>query len=76
MKTEELTPDELHTIQWMQRPRVLTPTKAKESIEELEEYIMDLRERIKNATSQIEKNNLYHRIEGHQIHIKYFNQFL
>lgn len=73
----ELTEDEKEHLflEWAKRPVLLNAKRAKHLIEELEDVIIDLRAKLKDA-SRLEKNMIYNQILNKQTQIKHANTFL
>jgi hypothetical protein len=73
----ELTEDQREQLfmDWMKRPVVLNPKKARALIDDLEQVIIELRASL-NSKSRLEKNMVYNQIENRKAQIKYAQQFL
>jgi hypothetical protein len=76
MTIDYLSPDEQSFVAWMKRPSVMNKRKAIELITICEEEIERLKVKVKNATSHLEKNRLYHSIENRQAQIKWADGWL
>jgi hypothetical protein len=65
-----------HFLDYLKRPSVMNKRKAKHLIEDLEDTIIELRGKIKDANNRPEKTLLYFQIENRKTQIKWAEQFL
>lgn len=75
MEKSNFTTDEWQFLEWMKRESILSKSKAKRIIDDIDETIVELREKMKNK-SRFEKNLIYNQIENRQAQIKMLEKFL
>jgi uncharacterized coiled-coil protein SlyX len=65
-----------HFLDYLKRPSVMNKRKAEKLIDELNDVIIELREKVKTASTRMDKNLLYLQIENRKTQIKLAEQFL